>query len=145
MEEEIARIQAHREMGARSPPDLQYLYNKRPRSPATTVVFPPGFANSNQPPQPFIAPAVPILANPTPRTPSLPCGAAPVDQSPNTQQKPILPTLQMTSPTLNAPSNSIKIASALTVVSTPTSLVFGAGVTKQAPLKTQKEAWKEAI
>ena len=123
-------------MGARSPPDLRYLYNERPRSPAATAVFPPGFTNPNQPPQPFgvsTAAPVPILANPTPRTTSLPRGAAPVDQPPNTQQKPVLPTLQTTNPALNASSNPIKITGASTAVSTPTSLVLGAGVPKRAP------------
>jgi len=134
-EEEIARIQARREMGIRSPPDLRYLYNERPRSPAATAIFPPGYANPNQPPQPFTlstAAPVPVLAHPTPRTTSLPRGAAPVDQPLSTQQqKPVLPSLQTANPTLNANhaalSTAIKIAGTPTAISTPTSLTLGAG------------------
>lgn len=137
-EEEIARIHTRREMGVRSPPDLRYLYNERPRSPASTVVFPPG---PNQPPQPFIVPTtapVPVLTHPTPRTTSLPRVPAPlVDQPLNTQQKPVLPSLQPTNPTLNANpaalSNPIKIASTPTAVTTPTSLVLGAGDPRRVP------------
>lgn len=142
-DEEIARIHARREMGVRSPPDLRYLYNERPRSPAaTTAAFPPGYTNPNQPPQPFGLPATtapgPILTHPTPRTTSLPRGATPVDQPLNAQQKPVLPSLQTTTkPALNtnpaALSNPIKIAGASTAVATPTSLVLGAGDPRRAP------------
>jgi len=140
-EEEISRIHARREMGVRSPPDLRYLYNERPRSPAATAAFPPGYANPNQPPQPFGLPATPapgpVLTHPTPRTTSLPRGATPVDQPPNTQQKPVLPSLQTTKPTLPANpaalSNPVKIAGASTAVATPTSLVLGAGDPRRAP------------
>jgi hypothetical protein len=152
-EEEISRIHTRREMGVRSPPDLRYLYNERPRSPAATATFPPGYANPNQPPLPFGLPAAPapgpVLTHPTPRTTSLPRGATPVDQPPNTQQKPLLPSLQttMTKPALNdanpaALSIPIKIAGASTAVATPTSLVLGAGDPRRAapPPKPKRKA-----
>ncbi|PPQ90271.1 LOW QUALITY PROTEIN: hypothetical protein CVT25_013096 [Psilocybe cyanescens] len=59
--EEITAIQDRRAGGMRSPPDLRYLYNERPQSPAALAF-----------PQPSTSSTVPILTHPTPRTTSLP-------------------------------------------------------------------------
>ncbi|KAH9476995.1 Serine/threonine-protein kinase pakC [Psilocybe cubensis] len=70
-EEEIAAIQARRAAGVRSPANLQYLYNERPQSPAAAA-FPshPQASSSSSSTTPNAT--VPIIANPTPRTTSLP-------------------------------------------------------------------------
>lgn len=97
-EGEIGAIQARRIAGARSPPDLRYLYNERPLTPAAATAFntpwgaaavftPPGStasgSSSSQPPAQFATTpnGVPILTNPTPRSTSLRGGAA---TNPNT-------------------------------------------------------------
>ena len=95
-EEEITAIQARRLPGARSPPDLRYLYTDRPNSPAVTTNFPfPGQSpvpiqqSQSQPaytsahpysnpsaavfsPPPSQSTGVPILTHPMPRSTSLP-------------------------------------------------------------------------
>ncbi|PPR01671.1 hypothetical protein CVT24_001500 [Panaeolus cyanescens] len=97
-DDEIGAIQARRIAGGRSPPDLRYLYNERPLTPAAATAFntpwgaaavftPPGGAGpsslSSQPPAQFATTSngVPILTNPTPRSTSLGRGTS---SNPNT-------------------------------------------------------------
>ena len=98
-EEEIAAIQARRAAGVRSPPDMRYLYNDRPQSPATAA----------------FAQGVPVLTHPLPRSTSLhrlaPSAANPEPASP---PRPTLPNINT-----STPDNSSSVVASTT--STPLS------------------------
>ncbi|KAF9480273.1 hypothetical protein BDN70DRAFT_857053 [Pholiota conissans] len=102
-DEEIAAIQARRAI--RSPPDLRYLYNERPQTPAGAT-FPS---------------SVPILANPLPRSTSLRRLAAEPASSPF-PPRPELPNIATSAPaTSSAPSAAITNPSASSSSNTPLS------------------------
>ncbi|KAF8954438.1 hypothetical protein BDZ97DRAFT_467413 [Flammula alnicola] len=125
-EEEIAAIQARRAAGVRSPPDLRYLYNERPRSPALA-----GFPGSNTN---GTTAGVPVLTHPTPRTTSLHRigPSAPSNLNPNnassepasspfpsaaTSTRPALPSINTSSSSTNSTTHATSNTNASTSTS----------------------------
>ncbi|KAF8176289.1 hypothetical protein BJ912DRAFT_701030 [Pholiota molesta] len=109
-EEEIAAIQARRAAGIRSPPDLRYLYNERPQSPAG-MAFPFPATSSA---------AVPILAHPLPRSTSLHRGP-PSAVAPDPASSPFPPRPVLASISTSTSTGSNATASSSTGTNTPLS------------------------